>query len=63
MLARQREPEGAELVKKSPMMEMAIDQYRGMKEGVQGDGSKAEWGDDSPLKDVGRAYTIEHELP
>jgi dihydroflavonol-4-reductase len=40
----------ADLVKKPPMLGMAIDQCKAMKEGMRGDGSKAE-------KDLGITYT------
>ena len=40
----------ADLIKKPPMMGMAIDQYRAMKQGQQGDGSKAE-------RELGITYT------
>ena len=40
----------ADLIKKPPMMGMAVDQYRAMKEGQQGDGSKAE-------RELGITYT------
>jgi dihydroflavonol-4-reductase len=40
----------ADLIKKPPVMGMAVDQYRAMKEGQQGDGSKAE-------RELGITYT------